>query len=120
MPRQYLEEGKNGRDCMVTGIIMWEAHQDSNQCKNYGTKQFGKGFMVSVNYTYGCDNRDSVLPSIGTIGRIQLRLCALVHSQIVDNTHYECNQKLGIGDLFHTSGRKGKNWIYISVTRPFA
>jgi hypothetical protein len=67
MPRRHLEEGKNGRNCVVTGVIMWEAHQDSYQCKSYGTNQFGNGFMASVNYTYICDNRDSVLPMIGTI-----------------------------------------------------
>ncbi|KAF7164134.1 hypothetical protein CNMCM5623_008824 [Aspergillus felis] len=53
---------QNGKNCQITGDEMWQAYQDIRNvggCKKCGTKHFGNGCMVSVDYYYGCDNRDS-------------------------------------------------------------
>ncbi|KAF4166807.1 hypothetical protein CNMCM6936_005969 [Aspergillus lentulus] len=52
---------QNGKNCKITGDEMWEAYQDIRNvggCGKCGTKHFGNGCMVSVDYYYGCDNRD--------------------------------------------------------------
>jgi hypothetical protein len=53
---------QNGKNCKITGDEMWQAYQDIRNvggCGKCGTKHFGNGCMVSVDYYYGCDNRDS-------------------------------------------------------------
>ncbi|KAL5359299.1 Spherulation-specific family 4-domain-containing protein [Aspergillus floccosus] len=58
---------QNGKDCTITGDEMWEAYQDIRNiggCKKCGTKHFGNGCMVSVDYYYGCDNRDAGVLSL--------------------------------------------------------
>ena len=58
---------QDGKDCTITGNEMWEAYQDIRNigvCKKCGTKHFGNGCMVSVDYYYGCDNRDSGVLSV--------------------------------------------------------
>ncbi|GAT25369.1 fibronectin type III domain protein [Aspergillus luchuensis] len=58
---------ENGKDCTITGDEMWEAYQDIRKiggCKNCGSKHFGNGCLVSVDYYYGCDNRDSGVNAI--------------------------------------------------------
>ena len=58
---------ENGKDCTITGDEMWEAYQDIRKiggCKKCGSKHFGNGCLVSVDYYYGCDNRDSGVNAI--------------------------------------------------------
>ncbi|KAH1392951.1 hypothetical protein KXX49_001196 [Aspergillus fumigatus] len=52
---------QNGKNCKITGDEMWQSYQDIRNiggCGKCGTKYFGNGCMVSVDYYYGCDNRD--------------------------------------------------------------
>jgi hypothetical protein len=52
----------DGKACKITGDDMWVAYQDirkTGDCSKCGSKHFGNGCMVSVDYYYGCDNRDS-------------------------------------------------------------
>lgn len=52
----------NGKSCQITGDDMWNAYQDIRNvgdCAKCGSKHFGNGCLVSVDYYYGCDNRDS-------------------------------------------------------------
>ncbi|KAH2915867.1 hypothetical protein KXW25_008333 [Aspergillus fumigatus] len=52
---------RNGKNCKITGDEMWQSYQDIRNiggCGKCGTKYFGNGCMVSVDYYYGCDNRD--------------------------------------------------------------
>ncbi|KAL4808055.1 hypothetical protein BDV18DRAFT_158173 [Aspergillus unguis] len=58
---------QNGKDYTITGDEMWEAYQDIRNiggCKKCGTKHFASGCMVSVDYYYGCDNRDDGVLSV--------------------------------------------------------
>ncbi|PYI33766.1 hypothetical protein BP00DRAFT_444318 [Aspergillus indologenus CBS 114.80] len=58
---QVRGKDKTGKDCTITGDEMWEAYQDIRKiggCKKCGSKHFGNGCLVSVDYYYGCDNRD--------------------------------------------------------------
>lgn len=58
---------QHGKDCTITEDEMWEAYQDIRNiggCKKCGTKHFENGCMVSVDYYYGCDNRDSGVMSV--------------------------------------------------------
>ncbi|PLB48819.1 fibronectin type III domain protein [Aspergillus steynii IBT 23096] len=58
---------ENGKNCQITGDEMWEAYQDIRKnggCKKCGTKHFGNGCLVSVDYYYGCNNRDPGVNSI--------------------------------------------------------
>ncbi|KAI9372873.1 fibronectin type III domain protein [Aspergillus egyptiacus] len=51
-----------GENCQITGDEMWHAYQDIRNfggCKKCGTKHFGNGCMVTIDYHYGCDNRDA-------------------------------------------------------------
>lgn len=52
----------DGNSCQITGDDMWYAYQDIRDvgdCAKCGSKHFGNGCLVSVDYYYGCDNRDS-------------------------------------------------------------
>ncbi|KAJ0413256.1 fibronectin type III domain protein [Aspergillus carlsbadensis] len=58
---------ENGRNCEITGDEMWEAYQDFRNiggCKKCGSKHFGNGCLVTIDYYYGCDNRDAGVLSI--------------------------------------------------------
>ncbi|PYI01923.1 fibronectin type III domain protein [Aspergillus sclerotiicarbonarius CBS 121057] len=58
---------QNGDNCQITGDEMWEAYQDIRDiggCNKCGSKHFGNGCLVSVDYYYGCDNRDNGVNSI--------------------------------------------------------
>ncbi|OJI89883.1 hypothetical protein ASPTUDRAFT_79749 [Aspergillus tubingensis CBS 134.48] len=58
---------ENGKECTITGDEMWEAYQDIRKiggCKKCGSKHIGFGCLVSVDYYYGCDNRDSGVNAI--------------------------------------------------------
>ncbi|KAL4891313.1 fibronectin type III domain protein [Aspergillus ambiguus] len=58
---------ENGKNCKITGDEMWHAYQDIRNfggCEKCGTKHFGNGCMVSVDYYYGCDNRDAGVLSL--------------------------------------------------------
>lgn len=51
----------DGNACKITGDDMWYAYQDirnDGDCAKCGSKHFGNGCLVSVDYYYGCDNRD--------------------------------------------------------------
>lgn len=53
---------QDGNNCHITGDDMWNAYQDIRKigdCSVCGSKHFGNGCLVSVDYDYGCDNRDS-------------------------------------------------------------
>ncbi|KAF7164009.1 hypothetical protein CNMCM5623_008648 [Aspergillus felis] len=53
---------QNGKNCKITGDEMWQAYQDIRKvggCGKCGTKHFGNGCIVSTDYYYSCDNRDS-------------------------------------------------------------
>lgn len=52
----------DGNACKITGDDMWYAYQDIRDigdCSKCGSKHFGNGCLVSIDYYYGCDNRDS-------------------------------------------------------------
>lgn len=52
----------DGNACKITGDDMWFAYQDirkDGDCSKCGSKHFGNGCLVSIDYYYGCDNRDS-------------------------------------------------------------
>lgn len=51
-----------GKNCQITGDEMWNAYQDIRKiggCTKCGSKHFGDGCLVSIDYYHGCDNRDS-------------------------------------------------------------
>ena len=53
---------QDGNNCRVTGDELWQAYQDirgAGGCSTCGSKHFGNGCLVSVDYHYGCDNRDT-------------------------------------------------------------
>lgn len=61
---------QDGKDCKITGDDMWQAYQDIRDiggCSTCGSKHFGNGCLVSVDYYYGCDNRDSALDRVAAI-----------------------------------------------------
>ena len=50
---------QDGNNCQITGDDMWWSYQDIRaHCPVCGTKHFGNGCMVSVNYHTGCPNRE--------------------------------------------------------------
>lgn len=52
----------DGNACKITGDDMWNVYQDirtAGDCSKCGSKHFGNGCLVSIDYYYGCDNRDS-------------------------------------------------------------
>lgn len=52
---------QDGNNCEITGDDMWWAYQDIRDvggCSKCGSKHFGNGCLVSIDYYYGCDNRD--------------------------------------------------------------
>ena len=52
----------SGANCQITGDDLWQSYQDIRNiggCSKCGSKHFGNGCLVSVDYYYGCDNRDS-------------------------------------------------------------
>jgi hypothetical protein len=59
--------GKNrdtGGVCEISGDDMWKAYQDikdssKGNCGKCGSKHFGNGCLVSIDYAEGCDNRDT-------------------------------------------------------------
>jgi len=58
---------KNGNSCRITGDEMWETYQDIRDeggCTVCGSKHFGDGCMVSIDYVTECDNRDSGVNSV--------------------------------------------------------
>ncbi|PWY96628.1 fibronectin type III domain protein [Aspergillus sclerotioniger CBS 115572] len=66
---QVRGKDQNMNNCQITGDEMWEAYQDIRNiggCKKCGTKHFGNGCLVSVDYYYGCDNRDNGVNSLDT------------------------------------------------------
>lgn len=51
----------DGAACQITGDDMWNAYQDIRDigdCSTCGSKHLGNGCLVSIDYYYGCDNRD--------------------------------------------------------------
>lgn len=51
---------RNGKNCKITGDEMWQAYQDirkSGDCRMCGSKHFGNGCLVSVDYFVNCNNR---------------------------------------------------------------
>lgn len=51
---------RNGKDCQITGDNMWWAYQDirqKGQCSKCGSKHFGDGCLVSIDYQYDCSDR---------------------------------------------------------------
>lgn len=52
---------EDGNNCQITSDEMWDAYQDIRNiggCHVCGSKHFGNGCLVNVDYYYGCDNRD--------------------------------------------------------------
>lgn len=52
-----------GEVCQISGDDMWHAYQDirhkwKGKCGQCGSKHFGNGCLVSIDYAEGCDNRD--------------------------------------------------------------
>jgi hypothetical protein len=52
------------KNCVINGEDMWNTYQDIKNplkggCKKCGTKHFGDGCMVSIDYYTGCGNVDS-------------------------------------------------------------
>jgi hypothetical protein len=53
---------QNNNNCQITGDNIWQAYQDIRNiggCSKCGSEHFGNGCLVSIDYYYGCDNRDS-------------------------------------------------------------
>ncbi|OAR01499.1 hypothetical protein LLEC1_05006 [Akanthomyces lecanii] len=51
---------ENGKNCKITGDELWQAYQDirkSGDCRMCGSKHFGNGCLVSVDYYVNCSNR---------------------------------------------------------------
>lgn len=64
---QIRGKDENGKNCKITGDEMWQAYQDIRSiggCDTCGSKHFGNGCLVSVDYYYGCDNRDAGVLSL--------------------------------------------------------
>lgn len=53
---------KQGRNCEISGDDMWHAYQDIKSpqkggCGKCGSKHFGNGCMVSIDFVRQCGNR---------------------------------------------------------------
>ncbi|EGX95651.1 peptidase, putative [Cordyceps militaris CM01] len=50
----------NGKDCKISGDKIWDAYQDirkAGDCRRCGSKHFGNGCLVSIDYAGSCSNR---------------------------------------------------------------